>query len=129
MNRDEGPRPEPVRPRRQFEAGRGSWLAIDAWRSQGELGLCYFVRLDEGTPTEDDRTDRRAPLQPTQHLDDLDEDALAALWSEGAPLTMTERRISAGAARPCGQWSTCGPAPPRGRQGHSSDASRGSSGI
>jgi hypothetical protein len=94
MNHDEDARPDPVRPRRQFEVERDSWLAIDAWRSPGEIGLCYFVPLEEGAPTEDDRTDRRAPLEPAQHLEELDEEALAALWSTGAPLTVTERRIT-----------------------------------
>ena len=82
------------RPRRQFEAEHASWLAIDAWRSAAGLGLCYLVRLENGAPTEDDREDRRAPLEPTQRLDVLEDETLHALWAAGVSLTATERRIT-----------------------------------
>jgi hypothetical protein len=82
------------RPRREFDVDQDRWLAIDAWRDTGDLGLCYFVPLERGTPAADDRNDRRATLEPGQTLSDLDLEDLAALWSAGVGLTDTERRFA-----------------------------------
>ena len=94
MSPEGDPRARSDPPRRPFEADHASWLAIDAWRSAGGLGLCYLVRLQNGAPTEDDREDRRATLESNQHLDDLEGATLDALLVAGVSLTATERRIT-----------------------------------
>jgi hypothetical protein len=82
------------RPRREFDVGQDRWLAIDAWRDSGDLGLCYLLPLEGGTPARNDRNDRRATLAPGQALSDLDLRDLATLWSGGVGLTDTERRFT-----------------------------------
>lgn len=82
------------RPRRGFEVDQEGWLAIDAWRASGDLGLCYMVPLEGGVPAANDRNDRRAALEPGQALSDLDVEDLVTLWSAGVGLTDTERRFA-----------------------------------
>lgn len=84
---------ERARPRREFAVDRRRWLAIDAWRDSGDLGLCYLLPLENGAPAAADREDRRATLEPGQALDSLDGAALERLWRMAVPLTETERRF------------------------------------
>lgn len=83
-----------ARPRREFAVDGDSWLAIDAWRNPGDLGLCYLLPLEGGEPCTDDGGDRRAILEPGQSLDALDSEELESLWHSAAPLTDTERRFT-----------------------------------
>lgn len=82
------------RPSRAFEHRGERWRAIDAWRGRGGLGLLYFVRLVEDRPGDDDRTDRRAALDPDVRVDEASEQALRERLDAARPLTETERRIA-----------------------------------
>lgn len=81
------------RPETRFEADGRRWWGIEAWRGSADHGLCYFLPLDDGSVHPDDRTDRRAVLQPGERLGGLPEERLRELVAEAVPLTDTERRF------------------------------------
>lgn len=74
-------------PRRDLDFKGTSWSLYEAWRTDSDLGLAYFVRADLGPG------DRRALLAPGQRVESLDVSQLEALWSEATELTGTERRV------------------------------------
>lgn len=78
---------------RDLELGGLPWRAIEAWRGRGGHALCYLIRTEDERAIPDDRQDRRATLEPGEHLDTLDGDRLEVLVEAASPLTETERRI------------------------------------
>lgn len=88
---------EVERTARTVERGGDTYLVIEAWRGASDHGLCYFVKLtaSRGSPDPDDAGDRRAPLAPSERLDDLSERQLDELLDGAVPLTVTERRFEA----------------------------------
>lgn len=84
-----------TRESRIVETGEGRWRAVVAWRGRGDLGLLYFLRLADGSPSDRAEEDRRASLEPGERLRDLDVDELRRRLSVGTPLTGTERRFRA----------------------------------
>lgn len=59
---------------------------LEVARAPSGLGLGYFMAGDR-------TRDRRVALDPGLTLDGLDDAAVERLWSEAAPLTVTERRF------------------------------------
>lgn len=88
-----GERREPGRVR-EFDHHGVRWRAVFGWRGAGGRGLCYFVPLEAGTPTGDDRRDRRATLEPGEDFDEVSDERLAELLDGGTALTGTERRLT-----------------------------------
>lgn len=83
---------------RTVEREGDAYLAVEAWRGASRHGLCYFVKLEVpggAAPDPDDGGDRRAPLAPTERLDELSEQRLDELLDGAVPLTVTERRFEA----------------------------------
>lgn len=78
---------------RTVETENGRWRALTAWRGRGDVGLLYFLRLEDGAPSERADEDRRASLEPGERLADLGDDELRRRLSDGTPLTATERRF------------------------------------
>lgn len=80
---------------RTIEAGGRRYRATVAWRgTTSGRGLLYFVALGEEGP-DDDREDRRVPLGPGRGLEEVSDEELVDLLSDGRPLTGTERRFRA----------------------------------
>lgn len=69
------------------------WLAVEALRSRSGHLLVYFLPIDGGEPTADDRRDRRGQLEPGERLDSADAARLEAVWAGATGLTETERRF------------------------------------
>lgn len=88
---------EVEREARTVEREGDAYLAVEAWRGAAHHGLCYFVKLETpgGAPDPDDAGDRRAPLAPSERLDELPERRLDELLDEAVSLTVTERRFEA----------------------------------
>lgn len=80
---------------RIVETADGRWRALTAWRGRGDVGLLYFIRLEDGAPSDRADEDRRASLEPGEQLADLGDDELRRRLSDGTPLTGTERRFRA----------------------------------
>lgn len=80
---------------REFTLDGGRWRAAVARRGAGGHALVYFLPLEDGAPVEDDRRDRRCPLDPGVRLSGLDEAELHAGLRSGTRLTETERRLRA----------------------------------
>jgi hypothetical protein len=76
-----------VHPRQDLDCGGTGWCVYEAWRTESDLGLAYFIRADFGPG------DRRALLGPGQGIKSLGVSELEALWSEATELTVTERRV------------------------------------
>lgn len=76
------------------EAEGRRWLALQPWRAGTGHGLAYFLALEAGEPSPDDRSDRRALLNPGRDLDTLPPAELEALLAGASPLTWTERRLA-----------------------------------
>lgn len=80
--------------KRRFLVSGSEWLAIELKRAASGHGLCYFLPLTEGSPSGDDRADRRALLEPSGPWETLGDEDLRALLEGAAPLTETERRFT-----------------------------------
>ena len=74
------------RPRVEVTVEGESMVLVEAARSASGLGLGYFLSPDR------DR-DRRVALDPGTTVGGLDPASIERLWSEAAPLTVTERRF------------------------------------
>lgn len=84
-----------TRDSRIVETSEGRWRALTAWRGRGDVGLLYFLRLEDGAPSDRTDEDRRASLEPGERLADIADDELRRRLSDGTPLTGTERRFRA----------------------------------
>lgn len=80
---------------REFTLDGQRWRAAVARRGSGGHGLVYFLPLEDGRPAEDDRRDRRCPLDPGERLSGLDVAELRDGLRSGTGLTDTERRVRA----------------------------------
>lgn len=79
---------------RIVEAEGRRWLALQPWRAGTGHGLAYFLALEDGEPSPDDRRDRRALLEPECELDALTPAELDPLLAGASPLTWTECRLA-----------------------------------
>jgi hypothetical protein len=82
---------------REIAIGGETYRACVAWRGRETgFGLLYFHPVGEAA---DDRADLRALLAPGEGPDRLTDARLRELFDEARPLTVTERRFTAGDGR------------------------------
>ena len=84
---------------REIVIGGETYRACVAWRGrETDYGLLYFHPVTEAAG---DREDRRALLAPSEGSRELTDTRLRELFEAARPLTVTERRFTAGDGR---QW-------------------------